>query len=814
MDFFDVKSFLDEDRFILTSNSILSKRLVHLYRQKKIEENAKVYLSPKVSSLNYFAEKIFYDSFSQNRVLTAEKSVIILYKILKGKSYQNFSKEHISDLIRHYEILDKNKIKIDFSQSYSNVFTERDEIFKEFINKKSEENLLSYSEILEELKCLLKNNEIDLPSNIVVFDDGNFSLIEYDFIDFLSKKVSLKKINLKCEEVKAKVDLYETPEEEVQGVLNQVLLDWESGFKDIAIGYFEEEYKNILEKFVLEFEKREDSALFLFSLGKSITKSYIFEIIRIILNLYEGVPYQSLLSLVQTPFFEVSGKKEKIKKFQDLLSLDKDPFQIFFEVFGLETELSIFVKNRVAKVKDFIHNLNEILKKLKIEKTTKYYEKIKSYFEFFDFEMGQEEVEVREFAFLFEKVVSHLTIKDENVQNCGIEIVPFRNLPFMNFQKVYLVGCHQGVLPQKMVTFPFLKGEENKKIECFDIEKAYKKEEDFLKCVIGTNREVFLSRSKKREVNGEPFLFSPIIKAEEVEKNFNRYDFKINTNFFSPVFIRTLKGLSCERVKRKKCFNDFEVPFLGRMGVTSELTSIFSCPFQFAMKYLVNVREEEKVTLLFDRKNLGSFLHSLIKEWEEETKNWNNEFQIDEEKLKGITKQFIDKLEISNLEKDTILNLIFRRDNGILKHFVEFERKRIKEGFKIVSIEEGVEGTIFETLVSGKIDRVERKGNEYKIIDFKTSKITLKRDIFQIECYKELLKNEKSNINCQIVKIFNDFEAKEPLQIGLARLLENLTMLRQKSVEIKPYPNDKKGNESCLYCDYILFCHIDEIKEG
>ena len=115
---------------------------------------------------------------------------------------------------------------------------------------------------------------------------------------------------------------------------------------------------------------------------------------------------------------------------------------------------------------------------------------------------------------------------------------------------------------------------------------------------------------------------------------------------------------------------------------------------------------------------------------------------------------------------------------------------------------------------TGYIDRIDKKDEQYLVIDYKSGKVTNPKDAekltdFQMSIYQKLLDKPSSKIDFAYIKILEDGkleylieqEAKEQ------KLLEHIEYI--KSLE-SIVPTRCESLQNCRYCPYQLLCHRGE----
>ncbi len=796
----------DEKSLFITPTPFLSKKLVHLFRMNKIKKGDAVWRSPEIYSLNFFVEKKFQESPSNYRIMNVENAILLFYKVFKENQFDHFSKEYISEFLKLFNFIDKMAIQLKNDEE-DELFNERESILYKFNSIRRENKFLSYSEIIDEVISLVNQNRLNLKEKIVVFDSYEFSPVEQKFIEFFKSKCEVETVFLEDGDAKIlDLFLYEKPQEEVESVVNEVLKEWEGGKRSIAIAYFEDDYKNLVEESFREFESRKgDKILYNLDDDLFVTKTSAYQLVLRVLSISSGILPYNITFLLENPFF---NKKIDVEALKKKIALSNDPIGEVKSYFNCD--FSFFLKKEKIKVKEITGNIEQFLQNYQFNGVNEEaLSIIDDYLKFFEVEFGDEEIEIKDFSYLFEKIISFSKIKGNFFENIGIDIIPYKLLPFANYEKVFLVGCHQGVLPSSIENYSLLSGKEKETLEFFKIEKNFEKEKRFFESIVKSN-EIQFSRSKKND-KLEPYLSSPFIKGNEIEKTFSRFDKNLNQNFHSLESNKIVEGCKSERVVRKNTFN-LNFPFPEKMSVTGEITSIYKCPFQFFVKYILKVEEVDEYTLLFNRKDFGNFLHQIIEKWTQKTKDYETIGDNEKSELKRIVDDVINGYNGSQFEKECLYIVLFGREGkrGILDNFIEFERKRIEGGFKVVEIE-AKKSVNFEGIeVTGKMDRIEENGEILRIIDFKSAKSTTEWDRFQVKSYIKIEEGTEGDkkVEGALCHILDRFKFDNITLAGedFHRVRANIEELREKNVKVDPF------KDACKYCTYSNMCHFKEFE--
>lgn len=811
----------------LTFSSRAARRFIFFSRKEKIKKKQKAWRSPSIFTLNFFADLLFDEIVTDKRVMSYENSLLIWHQAVKN-IYKNAENASFVDLAleykRHYDFADKNKIS--FQESENDLFETRNLVFEEFKKLKTQNSFLSYSEELKEIQNAIQTKTISLPEKIIILESEDYSPIEQDFIQFLSEKTETVQFAIDDSQIglKNEVALYEDIGSETESAISQAIELWEKEERSIAICYFDDSYKKEIERVLYNFENSfDDSYRYHFEENAKTSHFISFEIAKKILSLSEGVVGDNLFEIVSIPFFspQVSiNNEERIK----LKLKDKDAILRFKNCCHFGEEFDLFLNNEQKKISEIVASLKKILKEhFSINdgsSLSSSFKEISEILDFFESEATDIEMKPTEFQELFSSSVQNREISDGSSELCGIQVLSYKNCAYQNFNQLFLLGANLSVLPKPITTFPLFTGEEKNSCDSLKITLHNKKEENFLKKVIATNKNVYISRAKKE---GEtPFISSPFLKGKEREIKWSKYDFTINKFLLSENIILPAKTEFKDKFKENEIF-PLDLPT--SMKVTKEVMELFSCPFMFFANHYLCVKAPEEAFILIETKSFGSFLHKLVGKIGEHIKNITTVEDINTDDIKRKARDLIEEEDnLPELQKQSLSAFLFGKEGrkGFIEEFIDFEKKRVQDGWKIFKIEEEFSKQLsdFDNIeIKGRIDRIElnNNGTKAKIIDFKTKSNEINdRDKFQLEMYKNFLINNFGNVQefeCKIVKLLklDEKETKRTTADNIDefwnRFKKSFDSVKRGNFEPDPYP--AKNNAPCEYCNYKLVCHIE-----
>lgn len=170
----------------------------------------------------------------------------------------------------------------------------------------------------------------------------------------------------------------------------------------------------------------------------------------------------------------------------------------------------------------------------------------------------------------------------------------------------------------------------------------------------------------------------------------------------------------------------------------SALNSYIECRLRFYLRHVAKVREPDEVEEDLDARVLGNFLHSLMERFYRDIqfKKKTNRIEPDDfQNSEGIVDRLIDEVFIDAYQLEPGKPVEYEGQRLVVREVVKRFAHRILDmdkayaPFDIELLEQGgldynvtINQYPGKVVLSGKIDRVDRKGNLIRVIDYKTGK--------------------------------------------------------------------------------------------
>jgi CRISPR/Cas system-associated exonuclease Cas4 (RecB family) len=290
----------------------------------------------------------------------------------------------------------------------------------------------------------------------------------------------------------------------------------------------------------------------------------------------------------------------------------------------------------------------------------------------------------------------------------------------------------------------------------------------------------------------------------------------------------------------------------------SALNSYIECRLKFYFRHIAKIKEANEVEEELDARVLGNFLHDVMENFYKNITLRKNSREIGVDDYRNYEKELdklIDQVFIEAYRLDSTQPVEYEGQRLVVKEIVKRFAHRIIEMDKAYApfIIEGLEqGGIlcevplsrppYKAVVSGKIDRVDRKGDLLRIIDYKTGKDKLNFDsivslfardtkrnkaAFQTLLYALLYKKSMSGVQqaamykivpglINRLNLFDD-EFSFGLRIGKENITDVDPLLPEFEAGIKNVfeelfdpekPFDQTSDvENCKLCAYSQICY-------
>ncbi len=233
----------------------------------------------------------------------------------------------------------------------------------------------------------------------------------------------------------------------------------------------------------------------------------------------------------------------------------------------------------------------------------------------------------------------------------------------------------------------------------------------------------------------------------------------------------------------------------------TRLKTFLTCKRKYYHAYVEHLRGHEIPKDMPQEYEIGNAVHLALKALYTKRNSYDNLQELQDDLAKELDAQ---KGE-SELE-----SYLIALQKKRLEAFCAAEIERFAQGWEVWKCEESFEVDFAGMTLIGQIDRIDKRGNEIAVLDYKTGSYTLynknnftEATDFQLEFYY-LLASGLGNVSCGF------YDLKESQIVPESFLQEKLAVLESniKDLLMLEEVNFEKCEESkaCQFCEYALMC--------
>ncbi len=247
------------------------------------------------------------------------------------------------------------------------------------------------------------------------------------------------------------------------------------------------------------------------------------------------------------------------------------------------------------------------------------------------------------------------------------------------------------------------------------------------------------------------------------------------------------------------------------------------CPYKFYLRYLLNIQPPPKISEYITPQDRGLIFHQALKELYKD-RIWEKEEQF-LTALKDRLLFYFEQLPQFHQQPAARLEIEILLDK--LPLFVQQELDFFKEGWRpdIRLIEREIEVEFEGIVLKGIPDRVDRKGEVFRILDYKTGRIPTIKECeisedfrgIQLPFYLLLLKKKYGLLyeRCEMLGFYdlkNQFKIKDTYKafaadpIHYMELFETWLKETLKEIFAPDNPWERRPGKECEHCDYQDIC--------
>ncbi len=361
-------------------------------------------------------------------------------------------------------------------------------------------------------------------------------------------------------------------------------------------------------------------------------------------------------------------------------------------------------------------------------------------------EFKEEQFERQRLFALFNSSAEMQTIPFNGIPLTGLQILGLLETRVLNFDRVVLLDCNEGVVTSVSRYEPLLP---------FQVKKAlglptYREHEyvfryHFRRLIKGA-REVHLVYKKGDDAERSRFIEEILWEEEKKEKKLLEFGTGSSTGssgsigFVKQQFKTEVHGQNRTTIEKTPGIMQVIGGIMSQKGLSpSAVDTYIDCPARFYYHYILGLKETEELGEEIDAKDIGLFVHRVLEIFYTAHlhKTYAHHESHDAILERLIEKEFKTKFHGEENGEFFLLQEIIKR---LLKGFIRQDGLHQPH---IISLEKELYAP-FDSIAGtpvrfhGKIDRIDKKDNEYLIIDYKTGSMA---KIPKVSKLKDMLNN-------------------------------------------------------------------------
>jgi ATP-dependent helicase/nuclease subunit B len=171
----------------------------------------------------------------------------------------------------------------------------------------------------------------------------------------------------------------------------------------------------------------------------------------------------------------------------------------------------------------------------------------------------------------------------------------------------------------------------------------------------------------------------------------------------------------------------------------SAYNSLVACPYQFYARYILRLNELDEVQEEIEKSDYGNHVHIILQKFHERYACLN---EHSPEQLLEALSEISAAVFADLLQQNFVARAWLARWNKTLPAYLEWQLNSEAEGWRYVQAESEFNLELDGVILRGRIDRLDRKGGETRVLDYKTQSDALLRNKLkepgedvQLACY-------------------------------------------------------------------------------
>ncbi len=320
----------------------------------------------------------------------------------------------------------------------------------------------------------------------------------------------------------------------------------------------------------------------------------------------------------------------------------------------------------------------------------------------------------------------------------GIQIMGMLETRSLKFKKVIMFDCNEGVIPATGKYEPILP----LKVKQYLKLPAYRDNEElsryhFRRLIYGAD-EIHLLYKKDDASARSRFLEELIWDAEKAKKTIDVSDITY------PVFSTEIKNVAHAEVRKDDHIVKTIKQIISRKLSPTAIDTYLNCPMEFYYKYVLGFREQEELEQDIEARDIGTTVHYILKEFYTPYLRKQAPAATPSElgRLgKIIEDRFTKDYRITDTGQVYLIKEITRN------LLVEFVKKDLNNKPEILACETELSAKLdfgsFKATLGGRADRIDRRGDQAFIVDYKTGSKAPKPNMKKLGACKAPLKERE-----------------------------------------------------------------------
>jgi CRISPR/Cas system-associated exonuclease Cas4 (RecB family) len=595
------------------------------------------------------------------------------------------------------------------------------------------------------------------------------------------------------------------------------------------------------------------------TMGFSLSATPVFNFVELLIELQisrkdEYFHYRPVLSLLNHPYTTSVDSQPAQKKQREMLNHNWVSVPKNFLASETELHRAMFVPAEVTNITRYLKTCLNVL-----AASDKLYSFDKEYiFQMLKCLNRMEEVlgdqysDLRSFLRFFRQYVRTVRIPFSGEPLRGLQVMGMLETRNLDFKNVYILSLNEGSLPSGANKGSYIP---------YNIRRAYAlpilQHQDAMYAylfyrVIQRAGNVYLFYNTETDIlgQGEMSRYLQQLMYESGKKiEHHVLHNTVGVNTVKPIVIHKDKAVleALARLNEKNEYRKFN-------GLSpSALNAYIECRLKFYFRHVAKIKEADEIEEDTDARVLGNFVHNVMEAFYKKLREEKGSpviEAVDLEKKEKLIQTLLDQEVIKAYNLDPTKPVVYEGKlilvSEVVKRFVSkiLERDKKHAPFTLEGVEQTMEYTfsidapVSSVLLGGKIDRVDRKDNLLRIIDYKTGKdkqefhsveSLFERDgvrnkaAFQILLYAWLYTKTNNVSGLRVVpgllngkNLFDD-DMEFGLSMGKKPLADALTVMPDFEAGLKALLEElfnpetvfdqTKEVKNCEYCPYTRICY-------